>query len=85
MPGHTLQLRELDMGTDRKLFGEVAFENGYVTTEQLYEALTFQAKSEVQGRPYRFLGQILIDLGFMSESQVLEVLSELHATEPVAS
>ncbi len=73
------------MAADRKLFGEVAFENGYVTTEQLYEALTVQAKAEATGKPYKFLGQILIELGYMKESQVLEVLSELHVAERVAA
>ena len=73
------------MDTDRKLFGEVAFEKGYVTTEALYEALTIQAKAEVNDRPYRFLGQILMDLGEMTEAQVLEVLSELHTVETLVT
>ncbi len=73
------------MGSDRKLFGEVAFEKGYVTTEGLYEALTVQVKAQVAGKPYRFLGQILMDLGEMTESQVLEVLSELHTPEAVVA
>ncbi len=73
------------MEADRKLFGEVAFEKGYVTTEDLYEALTIQAKAEVTGRPYMFLGQILVDLGRMTEAQVLEVLSVLHTAESLVS
>ena len=28
----------------RKMFGEVAFEKGFITSEQLYEALAIQAK-----------------------------------------
>ena len=70
---------------DRKLFGEVAFEKGYVTTETLYEALTIQAKAEVTGQPYMFLGQILMELGRMSETQVLEVLSELHTADSLVT
>ena len=73
------------MESDRKLFGEIAFERGYVTTEQLYEALTLQAKAEATGKPYRFLGQILMDLGYMSETHVLEVLSELHRAESLVT
>ena len=61
-----------------KMFGEVAFELGFVTTDQLYKALTIQARDEVEKRPYRSLGQILIDLGHMDEKQVLEVLNVLH-------
>lgn len=69
------------MAGERRMFGEVAFEKGYISVEELYEALSIQARDEVMGRPYRFLGQILIDLGYMSEKQVLEVLNELHAAE----
>ena len=62
----------------QKMFGEVAFEMGFVTTDQLYKALTLQAKDEVEKRPYRTLGQVLIELGHMDEKQVLEVLKVLH-------
>ena len=67
------------MSMAKKMFGEVAFEMGFVTTDQLYQALTIQAKEEAAQRPYRFLGQILIDLGHMNEKQVLEVLKVLHS------
>jgi hypothetical protein len=62
----------------QKLFGEVAFEMGFVSTDELYTALTIQAKAEAEKKPYRSLGQILIDLGHMDEKQVLEVLKVLH-------
>ncbi len=66
-----------------RLFGEAALENRFVTVPELYEALTVQARAEVRGQPYRFLGEILADLGYMTEIQVLEVLNEIHAAEEV--
>ena len=60
------------------LFGEAAFEMGYVNTAQLYEALTIQARQEVEGHPRRFLGEILVNLGYVTEKQVLDVLTRLH-------
>jgi len=71
------------MSSGRKMFGEVAFEKGYISSEQLYEALAVQAKDEARNKPYRFLGQILIDLGYLTDRQVLEVLNELHTSEKV--
>jgi len=62
----------------QKLFGEVALERGFVTTDKLYEALTIQARAEAEKKPYRALGQILIELGYMTEKQVLEVLKVIH-------
>jgi hypothetical protein len=67
----------------RKLFGEIAFERGFINSEKLYEALAIQAKAEASNKPYKFLGQILIELGYLTEKQVLEVLNELHASEPI--
>lgn len=69
------------MSDESRLFGEVAFELGYVTTAQLYEALTVQARLEVDGQPHRFLGEVLVDLGYLSERRVLEILSILHRDE----
>ena len=57
------------MGSERRLFGEVAFEKGLVTSDQLYEALAIQAKAEARNKPYKFLGQILMELGYLSENR----------------
>ncbi len=66
-----------------RLFGEVALERKYVTISQVYEALTIQARAEVRGEPFQFLGEILAELGYMKETQVLEVLNEIHVEEGV--
>lgn len=66
------------MSGEEKLFGEVAFELQFITTAELYEGLAIQARDEARGEPHRFLGQILIDLGHVTEKQVLEVLRILH-------
>ena len=64
-----------------RLFGEVALAKKFVGVSSLYEALTIQARAEVAGEPYQFLGEILVELGYMTELQVLEVLNEIHAVE----
>ena len=69
------------MSGQPRLFGEVALDRGYVTVANLYEALTIQARLEVEQEPYRFLGEILSERGYMTEKQVLEVLNELHKEE----
>jgi len=60
------------------MFGEVAFEKGHISTAQLYEALQIQAQQEAENRPRKFLGEILVDLEYITEQQVLEILTELH-------
>ena len=61
-----------------KLFGEVAFEKGFVTTEQLYEALTIQARDKIDGKMDKRLGQILLELGYLSTEQIHEILDVLY-------
>ena len=65
-------------GDSYKFFGEIALEKRFVTAEQLYEALTDQAKDRTGGRPERLLGQILLELGYMNETQIAQVLDVLY-------
>ena len=76
-----LDKKDCIMSGQPRLFGEVALDRGYVTVANLYEALTIQARLEVEQEPYRFLGEILSELGYMTEKQVLEVLNEIHKEE----
>ncbi len=61
-----------------KFFGEVALEKKSVTPDQLYEALTLQARAKVEGKDEKLLGQILLELGYMNEDQVRQVLDVLY-------
>jgi hypothetical protein len=61
-----------------KFFGEVALDKRFVTADQLYEALTVQARDKVEGKPERLLGQILLELGYLDEAQIRQVLDILY-------
>jgi hypothetical protein len=64
-----------------KLFGEVALEKHFVTAEQLYEALTIQARNKAEGKMDKQLGQILLELGHMNADQISEVLDVLYPVQ----
>ncbi len=53
--------------------GEVLKEYGYITDEHIARALEFQKTAEGKGRR---LGDLLVSLGFVSETQVLIALAE---------
>lgn len=53
----------------RKLFGEILVNEGLVSKEQLEEAL------ELQKSTGDFLGGILLDLGYITESDIVKTLS----------
>ena len=57
-----------------KRFGVVAVESGFVTPEQLYEALKTQVMEELEGAKRRLIGQILFKMGYITKAQVDEVL-----------
>ena len=61
-----------------KFFGEIALEKRFVSAEQLYEALTIQAKNRASRLLEKQLGQILLEMGYMTEEQISEVLDVLY-------
>ncbi len=73
--GKTETLKAL-LSTDRKLFGEVLRDKGLIAEDDLANALTLQKESGDR------LGKILVDLGFVSQRDVLACLGE-HMGVPV--
>ncbi|MAM47271.1 MAG: hypothetical protein CMJ91_11475 [Planctomycetes bacterium] len=67
-----------EMSDRYKFFGEIALEKRFVSAEQLYEALTLQARNRVDGVIEKQLGQLLLELGHISEEQISEVLDVLY-------
>jgi len=59
-------------------FGEIAINKGFVTASQMEEAFSEQVSnypSSIQ-RPHKFIGEILLDKGWMTLKQVFIVLEE---------
>lgn len=71
-------MKEKDMSDRYKFFGEIALEKRFVSADQLYEALTLQARNRVEGVIEKQLGQLLLELGYMNEEQIREVLDVLY-------
>jgi hypothetical protein len=60
-----------------KRFGIIAIEKGFITSDDLVKAWTVQVNEDIGNRPHRLLGEILFELGLMTDKQVEEVLSEI--------
>ena len=58
-------------------FGQIAVEKGFVTSEQVKQALLEQIDDDLAQRPHRQLGMILLEKGWMNAQQVEAVLNEL--------
>jgi hypothetical protein len=58
-------------------FGMIAVEMGYVSVEQVREAMAEQIDDDFANRPHRLLGTILVDRGWMTFREVEMVLEKL--------
>lgn len=60
-----------------KRFGVVAVEKGFITKEQLFEALKTQVEEDLSGKPHTLIGIILIKLGYLTREEADHVLLAL--------
>lgn len=59
-------------------FGIAAIDKGFVTTEQVINALGIQVKEDISAGKHRRIGMILIEQGHITLKQIDEVLKELE-------
>ena len=61
-----------------KQFGIIAIEKGYITAENLIEALKTQIEEDLTLNDHRLIGEILMDMGCLSAEQIQEVLKSVY-------
>ena len=66
--------------TYEKKFGNISVEKGFITQQQLVEALNNQVVEETKNGKQLFIGEILLDLNYMTLEQMEEVLVALIKT-----
>jgi hypothetical protein len=60
-----------------KRFGAVAVDKGFITIENLYEAMKIQILENLSGSVHRPIGQILWEKGYIKTEQIKEVLKTM--------
>ena len=58
-----------------KRFGSIAVQKGFITSENLSEALRIQTIEDLEGTEHRLIGQILWEKGYIKTEQINEVLA----------
>jgi hypothetical protein len=58
-------------------FGIIAREMGFITAEQLVDALKIQVMEEVENNKHRQIGTILLEKRFITSTQIEEVVINL--------
>ena len=61
-------------------FGTIAVDKGFITSAQLMDALAAQAHENVEQGTHRLIGQILLEQGLLTSTQIDEVLETMSNT-----
>ncbi len=59
---------------EKRLFGEIAIEKGFITLDQLRRALDIQREMIRSGEGHKLIGVLLVELGYLTPEQVVEIL-----------
>ena len=62
-----------------KQFGIIAIEKGFITAENLIETLKIQVEEELQNKTHRLIGEILLDKGYITPTQIQDVLDGIFS------
>ena len=73
---YAMKLLGLSLSPEASRFGEIAQALGHIDPEQLREALKLQETFRGNGRSVPRLGEILLDQGYLDDSQLETVLEE---------
>lgn len=60
-----------------KRFGAIAIQKGFITLEQLLDAMKVQIVEDLENAEHRLVGQILWERGYISTEQIKEVLESM--------
>jgi len=60
-----------------KRFGAVAIEKGFITLENLIEAIKIQVTENLEASEHRLIGQILWEKGYLTTEQINEVIESM--------
>ena len=66
-----------------KRFGILAVEKGFITADQLIEALKIQVMEDIEKGKHRLVGRILLDQGLITLSQIDDLLDSIGKNLPL--
>ncbi len=71
------EIEKLGIAYPQRRFGVIAIEKGFITVDQLWEALTRQKGQSSGNADRRHIGMILMDMGYLVVGQINEVLEAM--------
>ena len=64
-----------------KRFGNIAIDMGFITLDELINALEIQVQEEIDKGERRLIGQILLELKVITSDQIKQVLANIFDEE----
>ncbi len=58
-------------------FGIIAIEKGFIKSDNLIDALKIQVKEDIEYKEHRLIGEILMEKGCLTPSQIQEILEAI--------
>jgi Tat protein secretion system quality control protein TatD with DNase activity len=58
-------------------FGQIAVEQGFLSPQQVQEAITEQIEEDLSHKPHRLIGEICLEKGWLTPRQIEIVLDEI--------
>jgi hypothetical protein len=63
----------------REPFGRVAIRKGFVSEHQVSQALALQKGLPAQGLPHKLIGMIMLEMGALGTTELIDVLRDMNA------
>lgn len=63
----------------REPFGRVAVRKGFVSEHQVSQALSNQKSLATKGLPHKLIGMIMLEMGALGTTELIDVLREMNA------
>ena len=58
-----------------KQFGILAIQKGFISQDELMKALNIQVKEDMECLKHRLIGEILLDIDYITAGQIQEILN----------
>ena len=62
-------------------FATLAMEKGFINLDQFAEAMRSQIMEDVAGVKHRRIGEILLEMGHISASEISEILADMDISD----
>ena len=64
-----------------KQFGILAIQKGFISQDELMEALNIQVNEDMEGLKHRLIGEILLDIDYITAGKIQEILNIMFSKQ----